>query len=212
MSPRQRPLILAVAGLVLAWLIAFAGFAIVRHLKPTPEKVRSLLQSTDLSKLSPEQRKAVLKKLAALLNQLSAEDRRKARMAPEWRPLFKQMTDIEKGELLEETLPSGVTQMLAAFEEMPENKRRQAIEDSIRRLREARLQADPDGDAGWGAGPDGMELPPELREKAVSQGLRTFMDQGSADTKAQMQPLLEELQRNMESGRGFGRRRPNPSP
>lgn len=210
MSPRQRPLILAMAGLVLAWLLAYSGFRLVRSLKPTPDKVRALIRSNDLASLTPEQRRIVLRKLATLLNQLSPEDRRTARMAPEWRAFLDQMTDAEKAELLEETLPSGVTQMLAAFEQMPENKRRQAIEDSVRRLREARLQADPDADpaSSTNGSLDGMELTPELREKVVSTGLKTFMDQGSADTKAQLQPLLEELQRSMESGRGFPRRRP----
>ncbi len=208
MSPRQRPLILAVAGLAVAWLLAYGGFSLVRSLKPTPDKVRALIRSNNLASLTPEQRRVVLRKLAALLNQLSPEDRRNARMAPEWRAFLDQMSDAEKAELLEETLPSGVTQMLAAFEQMPENKRRQAIEDSVRRLREARLQADPEAGASTNGPLDGMELTPELREKVVTTGLKSFMDQGSADTKAQLQPLMEELQRSMESGRGFPRRRP----
>jgi hypothetical protein len=211
MSPRQRPLILSIAGLALAWILAYSGFSLVRSLKPTPDKVRALIRSNDLASLTPEQRRNVLRKLAALLNQLSPEDRRTARMTPEWRAFLSQMSDAEKGDLLEQTLPSGVNQMLAAFEQMPENKRRQAIEDSVRRLREARLQADPDAAPSTNGMLEGMDLTPELREKVVSTGLKTFMDQGSADSKAQLQPLLEELQRSMESGRGFPRRRP-PAP
>ena len=54
-------------------------------------------------------------------------------------------------------------------------------------------------------------LSPEARDRIVSKGLKTFMDEGSADTRAQLQPLVEELQRNMETGGSFrNRRRPGP--
>ena len=210
-SPRLRPLWFALAGLVAAWLFALAGFAVVRHLKPTPDKVRALLQSTDLSKLSPEERRRVLRQLADLLNRLKPDDRREARMAAEWRGWLQQMTEAEKAELLDLTLPTGITQMMSAFEQMPEAQRRRTLEDSLRRLREARQQTDGAGDpaGAGGAGEDPFaSLPPEARERLVSKGIKTFMDEGSADTKAQLQPLVEELQRSMETGGGFRRRRP----
>ena len=211
MSPRSRPLWYSLAGLIAAWAIAYGGFALVRHLKPSPAKIRALLQSTDLSKLSPEERRKAIRRLAELLNALKPEDRREARLAGEWRAWLTQMSEPEKAELLELTLPSGVTQMLSAFEQMPEAQRRRSIEDSLRRLREARLQNAEAGEGG-NASPDPGEDPfatlsPEARDRIVSKGLKTFMDEGSADTRAQLQPLVEELQRNMETGGSFRNRR-----
>lgn len=91
--------------------------------------------------------------------------------------------------------------MLLAFEKMPEDKRRKTIEDSLRRLREEQ----PPGDSGTSPSP---EISLELRNKMVTLGVKTFLDQGSAETKAELQPVLEEMQRSMESGRLFRSGRP----
>ncbi len=200
MSARSRPLLIAFAVVAVIWAMALGGMAVARHLKVSPEKVRSYLAGLDLAKLSPEQRRAVLRKLATLLNALSPEDRRAARMSREFAAFFRTLTDAEKGEFLELTLPAGFNEMLSAFEQMPEEKRRKAVEDTLRRMREQAAAAD----AGEPSGnTPGEELSPELREKMVKAGVKAFMDQGSPETKAELQPVLEEMQRNMESGRLF---------
>ncbi len=204
MSPRRRPLIIALAALALAWALALAGFAVARHLRSTPEKVRAYLRGVDFAKLSPEARRQALRRLAAMLNALSPEDRRAARLNREFAGWFRIMDEAEKGEFLELTVPAGFNQMLLAFEKMPEDKRRKTIEDSLRRLREA----PPPGDAGTSPSP---EISLELRNKMVSLGVKTFLDQGSAETKAELQPVLEEMQRSMESGRLFRSGRPQHS-
>ncbi len=209
MSPRRRPLLLGLAALVMAWALALGGFAIARHLKVTPEKIHRYLQQVDFAKLSPAERRQALRRLAAMLNALSPEDRRAVRLDREFAGWFRLMDREEKGEFLELTVPAGFTQMITAFEQMPEEKRRKAIEESVRRLRDAQNQQQPElADAGTNQPP---ELTPELRDKMVKLGVKTFLDQGSAETKAELQPVLEELQRSMESGHLFrpGRRPPS---
>lgn len=201
MSPRRRPLIIALAALALAWALALGGFVIARHLQITPEKVRAYLHAVDFAKLSPEARRQALRRLAAMLNALSPEDRRTARLNQEFTGWFRHMDEAEKGEFLELTVPAGFNQMLLAFEKMPEDKRRKTIEESLRRLREAQ----PPGADGTSPSP---ELSPELRDRMVKLGVKTFLDQGSAETKAELQPVLEEMQRSMESGRLFRSGRP----
>jgi hypothetical protein len=99
-------------------------------------------------------------------------------------------------------MPTGFKQMIAAFEEQPEEKRRRTIDESLKRLREANAQALPGGATGGREGTNrGSTLSPELEAKVRTIGLKSFYSQSSAQTKAELAPLLEEMQKAMESGR-----------
>ena len=207
MNPRFRILVWAGVALVGAWLLAWGGFSWARGAKPTAAKVASYLRSTRLSGLSGETRARALQRLAELLNGLPPEERRKARMERMWQPWFAEMTDEERGTFIEATAPSAFKQMLAAFEEMPVERRRRTVDEALKRLREARDEAAANAETGAG-GESGAEddgaAPPvlseELRERITKIGLQTYYAQSSARTKAEMAPLLEELQRMMEGG------------
>ena len=170
----------------------------------TAEKVKAYAESVDISKLSGTARTKAIRELADKLNALSLDERRKARLdrlAWSW---FNQMTEEEKAEFIDATMPTGFKQMLTAFEQLPEEKRRKTIDDALRRLREARDQ----GTGGAGGGnQDGTNSPPvlsaDLQAKVRTIGLKTFYSQSSAQTKAELAPVLEELQHVMESGRPF---------
>ncbi|TAK94806.1 MAG: hypothetical protein EPO07_16135 [Verrucomicrobia bacterium] len=203
LNQRQRAVVWAAAGLVAIWAAGFAGYTVFQHLKVTAEKVRAYVESVDLSKLSGDARARAIQKLADMLNRLSPEERRQMRLGRAAESWFTQMTEEEKGQFIEATMPAGFKQMITAFEQQPEDKRKRAIDDALKRLREANTQA------GAGAGTRGTNRPPlspELEAKVRSIGLQTFYSQSSAQTKAELAPVLEELQRSMESGRmGRGR-------
>ncbi|KAF0171158.1 MAG: hypothetical protein FD161_4372 [Limisphaerales bacterium] len=195
MNPRHKPLAVAAGVLVAVWALAMTGYVVAKNAKVTGEKVRAYLANTDLAKLQGADRAKALKKLADYMNQLPPDERRSTRMDREWEKWFKAMTDQEKGNLIEATMPSGVTQMLTAFEQLPPEKRQKAVQDSLKRLREARSP-------GQGQGKDAPPpLSPELQQRAAAAGLGAFYSQSSAQTKAELAPLLEEIQRSMESGR-----------
>ena len=216
MTPRRKALFAAVLSLLAAWALAFGGRAISRAMRVTPDTVLAFLRDHDLAHLSGEARARALRRLATLWNALTLEERRTARMNAVWRRWFAAMTDEEKAAFLEATLPSGFNQMMNAFEQMPPERRRKAIEETARRIREAREQARTDDAAGPGdsqdAAPDpGPQIPAAVQERVVQSGLKAFYDSGSTQLKSEMAPLLEELQRSMESGRLFREnRRPRP--
>lgn len=193
-NPRKRAIGVALLVVAVIWVVALAGYFIAKNAKVTPEKVQAYVNRIDLSKLTAAERAAALRKLAEMLNQLSLEERRELRMGRLLEEWFAQMTEAEKGEFIEATMPTGFKQMIAAFEELPEDKRKRTVDQAMKRLRE---QQPP----GEGAG--GPQLSPELEAKVRTIGLKSFYGQSSAQTKAELAPLLEEIQRNMESGRPF---------
>ncbi len=203
-SPRQRPLLIAVAIIPVAWILAIAGYTLAKNSKMTADKVLAYARSVDLGKLSGDARAQVIRELASKLNKLSPEERRKARLERAGQGWFEQMTEDEKGTFLELTMPTGFKQMLSSFEELPEDRRRRAIGDALRQLKEEQEKMNDTGavpsEPTTNAAP---VLSKELQDKITKIGLKTYYSESSAQTKAEMAPLLEELQRTMESGRIF---------
>lgn len=200
LSQRQRTLIWAAASLIVIWVLAFTGHAISKNLKMTAEKVQAYVNSVDLSKLTGAARAKAIQELADKLNRLSLEERQRLRAGRLTERWFEQMTEEEKGAFIEATMPTGFKQMLAAFEEQPEEKRRRAIDEALKRLREAN-RGSPGGQGAMGSESNGPPISAELQAKLRTIGLKSFYSQSSAQTKAELAPLLEELQRAMESGR-----------
>src|SRR2546430_11847688 len=170
-TQRWRPVIFAVGALLIIWAVAITGFSIARNSKVTAEKVRAYVESTDLRKLKGEARAKALRKLADMLNRLSIEERRQARMerlASDW---FNEMTEEEKAQFIEATMPTGFQQMLTAFEQLPEDKRKRAVDDALRRLKEDEAKAR-NGELGAN-GQAGTNAPPAV-SKELEAKIRTI--------------------------------------
>ena len=206
-SHRWRPVVFSAIAVCGIWLVALAGYRIARNSKMTAEKVKAYAESVDISKLSGDARAKALRELADKLNALSLEERRKARLDREAWSWFDKMTEEEKAAFIDATMPTGFKQMLTSFEQLPEEKRRKTIDDALKRLRDARDQM---GGGAGGGNQGGTNSPPvlsdDLQAKVRTIGLKTFYSQSSAQTKAELAPVLEEMQRVMESGRPFRNR------
>ena len=207
LSQRWRPVVFSLLAVCGIWLVALAGYRIARNAKMTAEKVKAYAGSVDISKLSGAARAKAIQELEDKINALSLEERRKTRLDREASNWFERMTEDEKAGFIEATMPTGFKQMLTSFEQLPEEKRRKAIDDALRHLREARdqLAGGPGGGNQGGANSQPV-LSPELQAKVRTIGLKTLYSQSSAQTKAELAPVLEELQRVMESGRPFRQR------
>jgi hypothetical protein len=188
-------------AVLVIWALAITGYVIAKHCRMTAEKVKAYAESINLSQLTDEARANAIKRLADMLNSLSLEERRKARLERLTWSWLDQMTEAEKAAFIEATMPTGFKQMLTSFEQLPDDKRRRAIDDALRRLREEQTKLQAGGDSPGTNGPP--VLSPELQAKIRTIGLKTFYSESSAQTKAELAPVLEELQRVMESGRPF---------
>jgi len=203
-SQRWRPVIVMGGVICAIWIVAVVGYRIARNAKMTAEKVKTYAESVDIAKLSGEARAKAIRDLERMLNSLSVEERRKARFERAAMGWFDAMTEDEKAEFIESTMPTGFKQMLTSFEQLPDDKRRKAVDDAMRRLKQQReeFQAS-QGDGNPGGPHNGPVLSPELEAKVRGIGLKAFYSQSSAQSKAELAPVIEELQRSMHSGRVF---------
>lgn len=226
MKSKKKALAVAVISVLAVWLLAWAGLSYARNEKVTPEKIRVYMEEVDLSQLSGSQRREALEKLADMVNRLEdREERREAKgdisaqkeedsgrrmskAGQERRNLMRDrwwgvMTEEEQVQFVERTFPTSVTRMVQAFQRLDTEKRQRAIDDAIKRLRRARAENFPKT--------DGEEERPVLsetvRNKLIEEGLETYWRESSAELKAQMAPLMEELQRAMQNPRFFRDRR-----
>jgi hypothetical protein len=188
---------LALGALLVIWTVAIAGYVVAKNSRVTVEKIERFVGGTDFAKLSGSRREKALNDLASMINALSLEERRRIRVQGVWTIWFEQMTEEEKIRFIEATFPTGFKKMFAAFEEMPPERRQKVVADATKRLRES------------AQGPfersDQPEMNEELQKRITAIGLRTFYSESSAQMKAEVAPLLEEIQRSMTMRRHHGR-------
>ena len=203
---RRKPLFVAAAALAGLWLLAGAGYFVAHRAKSTAEKVLAYMSQSNPANMTPAQRAEALRELARRLNELPPDERRQVRLEGDWDRWFNQLTEQEKSEFIESTMPSGFKQMLSSFEQLPAEKRRKVVDDALRELRRARDGTNPPvatNEFGGNITNAAPVLSEELQGKIVQIGLKSFYKDSSAQTKAELAPVLEEMQRAMEGGRLF---------
>ncbi len=184
----RLPWIPLVAALVGIWAIAGGVIYFVRGVKPTPEGVMQSLDGHPVAGTSPHDREEVIDKLAKQLNQLTYEQRREVRMSRKLDGFFRALAPDEQARFLDLTLPTGFKQMMEALNKMTPQKRKQFVNRALEDMKKQ----------------EGEELPEDRQnldangQKIIDQGFRSFYGEASAETKMDVAPLIEQLQKNLQ--------------
>ncbi len=192
MNARNQLIVKGVIGLVLLWGVVFAVIKVSGSLKPTPEKIETYTEENPLSEIEdPKKRREVIGNVADMLNQLDPEQfRRFAKKADDGRDrldrYFGELSPDEQSFFMEKRIGKAFKQMMQAFNDMDSGQRRKIIDRSLKRM-----QDNPDGRPGEG------DVTPEMTEKIATAGMKAFYSDASADTKLDLAPLMEEMQRTM---------------
>jgi len=197
---RFRPLIFAAIALAIVWVVALAIFHFAAGTKMTAEKVEQYASSVDLNKLSGSDRDKAIGDFASKINALTYEERLKWRRDEDWKRWFAAMTEAERLKFIETTLPTGFKQMMDAFSQLPEDRRKKVIDDAMKRLRDEGAGGinKTAGDYGKNGPPP---LSPELEQRVRELGLKTLYTDSSAETRAELAPLMEQMQQLIRTGR-----------
>jgi hypothetical protein len=195
MSHRNRLLLKGIAALLVVWGVAYGLMRWAGAAKPTPEKVVAFVEEHPLSEISdPEERKRVIAGLADLLNGLEPSDMREIEERAGDDPRRNILGEMSPGEqlfFLERRVGRAFQQMMQSFNEMEREERKRIVERSLKRMKEER------------GGPARLEeADPEIAERITQAGLKAYYEEANAETKLDLAPLLEEMQRSMSMMRG----------
>ena len=178
-----------VVTLLAIWAIAGGIIYWAHSVKPTPESVIRYLDEHPVANTSAEDRARMVEKIAKELNQLPYEERREVRMSRKLDAFFRALPSDEQTRFLDLTLPTGFKQMMDALNKMTPEKRKQFVDKALADMKKH----------------EGEDVPEDARrnldangQKIIDQGFRSFYSDASAETKMDVAPLIEQLQKNLQ--------------
>jgi hypothetical protein len=180
-----RPLWLKAALVLLAiWVVAGSAIFWARSVKVTPESLAAYVEAHPIVEQSPAARAQVVEKVADQLNQLTYDQRREFRMGKKLDGFFRSLTPEEQGGFLDRTLPTGFKQMMDSLNKMQPEQRKRFIERALRDMKEKEGGDDPTVD--------------QNARKMINQGFKSFYSEASIETKMDVAPLIEQIQKNLQ--------------
>jgi hypothetical protein len=185
----RLPLIKIVVVLLVIWAIAGAGIYWARSVKPTPESVIRYLDQHPLAEADAAGRTHAMEAVAKQLNQLGYDQRREVRMSRKLDQFFRGLPPDDQSRFLDLTLPTGFKQMMDALNKMTPEKRKQFVDKALADMKKH----------------EGDDVPEDKRtldanaQKMIDQGFRSFYSDASAQTKMDVAPLIEQIQRNLQN-------------
>lgn len=193
MTQKQHKQILAGLAAVLLigliWIVAVIIGRGLTLLEPDPATLQTWLQANDPQQMTVDARDEFLSEYARRVNRLSWEQRRQLQTDPVFEKRFTQMTPDERSRFVDATMPQGMRQMMEAINRMDRNDRERLVQRALSDLER--------NNAG--------ELDQRLREedarRIIEQGLKTYYEEATPESRLQLAPLLEQLQRRLQRTR-----------
>jgi len=180
-------------GLLLIWLLVIGAMSLARDQQASAEKVESLVMHTPLTVLEGEDREEYLERLARTVNRLDFESRREIGLRRVLDDSFAAMSQEERMWFLDETLPQGFEQIIERFNEMQPQERQAAVERAMADLQTIENNAE------W---EDVEQTRARLEDgtlnRVVREGFESYLKNATAETKLDLAPLIEQIQRNFQ--------------
>lgn len=173
------------------------------HYEVTPEKIEAYVQDNPIAEIEdPDDRENHIRKVANMINQLDYNARNNVRRPQREGddPFWRHLTPGERVLMIELTMGTFFDNMMKAFNEMDPKERKLVAEQTIKRLRENQRMRPGDEERFERGG--GVEL----FEKVMQEGLRSYYQEASAETKIDFAPVLEELQTVLQDPRSRWKR------
>jgi hypothetical protein len=173
----------ALCTLALVWS-AVAGITMwERSARPTPETIARFLDANPVQGKPEKERRRVIDAMADQWNRLEFEQRREVRKAKETKAFLSALSSEERSYYLERTVPEGFQQMMSAISKMTPEKRMQFVAKAMFDMHQG------------GATPPRFDDPNV--QKIMTSGLKAFYREANPESKLDLAPLIDEMQRNL---------------
>lgn len=181
------------AIIVAVWLAISAGVGATRMARPTAEKLVAQIETHPLEEgLGYSERMRRIEAVAKQLNALDFEQRQRVQFSRQLKAMQSAMTDAERLRYLEMSVPRGMKQFMEAFNEMPPEKRARHLGKALEEI-ELFKKKHPD--------PAKAPFDTQLIKRLVQEGTVVLLRDASAQSKIEMQPLIDEVQHIVQSAR-----------
>lgn len=183
------PWLKLVTILLVIWAAAGGVIYWAHSAKATPESVIRYLDEHPVANVSAQERDKVMEKVAKELNKLDYDERREVRVSKKLDAFFRTLPGDQQTRFLDLILPTGFKQMMDALNKMTPEKRKQFVEKTLADMKKR----------------EGDEVSDQERQnldangqKIIDQGFKAFYSDASAETKMDVAPLIEQLQKNLQ--------------
>lgn len=175
--------VLALAAL---WAVAAGTIHWLHASQPTAASVTNYLAHTDLATLSGRDREKTIHRLEDQLNDVTFDERQRLQRSGVTRKFFRALTPAEQAAFLDATLPADFRQMMEAFNQMEPAKRKAFVDHALEEMKKHEGEGPPPG------------MDARMNQRVIDQGLKSFYTDASSDTKLDLAPLIEQMQRNLQ--------------
>lgn len=183
------------AALAVVWLFAAGVARVVHSIKPTPESLARYIDAHPLTAAAPSERPRIIEKVAEQMNRLDFEERRSARSSKSLDGFFQSLTEAERNDFLDRTLPEGFRQMMLALNKMTPEKRKEIVDRALENIRKANAEEAETGSTDRPRRP----IDDAQAEKIVQQGMSSFYENANAEVKMDFAPVIEEIQNSLHA-------------
>ncbi|MDB6174174.1 MAG: hypothetical protein JWL59_3485 [Chthoniobacteraceae bacterium] len=180
-------------AVVIIWALAGGAIYWARKARPSAESVTAYVQATDIESKNGNERAKSIRHLEDMLNGISYEERQELHRQETTRDFVRKLTPAEQMAFLDATLPAGFKQMMESFNKMEPARRKRILEKALEDMKKQASEA--------GTTSDAPPVDVRMTQRMVDEGMRAFYNDANAEVKLDVAPLIEQMQRNLQSGR-----------
>lgn len=185
----KKPLLIGVLVIASLWLAVWGVTEWTANRKATAVRVAEMIEEASFDDWSEQldggaedrTRRERLQDIATVFNRLDLRERERLQDSRAGLNLFKRLNPSERIYFLELTLTQSMQRMMEAFDKMDPKERQRLVEKSLRDME--------------GQGGEDLnrlkEDDPEIIDSIVKEGLASYYQNASAETKMDLAPLMD---------------------